>query len=55
MIYVYVNVIMTPIILYTNFKFKLKVKNKDLKNKNFKSLKKEIEEHLRRWKDLPCS
>jgi len=24
-------------------------------NKNFKSLKKEIEEDLRRWKDLPCS
>ena len=27
---------------------------KDLCDKNFKSLKKEIEE-LRRWKDLPCS
>jgi hypothetical protein len=27
----------------------------DLYNKNFKSLKKEIEEDLRRWKDLPCS
>jgi hypothetical protein len=26
----------------------------DLYNKNFKSLKKEIEEDLRRWKDLPC-
>jgi hypothetical protein len=23
--------------------------------KNFKSLKKEIQEDLRRWKDLPCS
>jgi hypothetical protein len=23
--------------------------------KNFKSLKKEFEENLRRWKDLPCS
>jgi hypothetical protein len=23
--------------------------------KNFKSLKKKIEEDLRRWKDLPCS
>jgi hypothetical protein len=23
--------------------------------KKFKSLKKEIEEHTRRWKDLPCS
>jgi hypothetical protein len=28
---------------------------KDLCNKNFKSLKKETEEDLRRWKDLPCS
>jgi hypothetical protein len=27
----------------------------DLYNKNFKSLKKEIEEDLRRWKYLPCS
>jgi hypothetical protein len=24
-------------------------------DKNFKSLKKEIEEDLRRWKDFPCS
>jgi hypothetical protein len=28
---------------------------KDLYDKNFKSLKKEFEEDLRRWKDLPCS
>ena len=28
---------------------------KDLYDKNFKFLKKEIEENLRRWKDLPCS
>jgi hypothetical protein len=28
---------------------------KDLYDKNFKSLKKEIEENLRRWKDLPYS
>jgi hypothetical protein len=28
---------------------------KDLYNKNFKSLKKEIKEDLRKWKDLPCS
>jgi hypothetical protein len=28
---------------------------KDLYDKNFKSLKKAIEEDLRRWKDLPCS
>jgi hypothetical protein len=27
---------------------------KDLSDKNFKALKKEIED-LRRWKDLPCS
>jgi hypothetical protein len=27
---------------------------KDLYDKNFKSLKKEIEDDLRRWKDLPC-
>ena len=28
---------------------------KELYDRNFKSLKKEIEEDLRRWKDLPCS
>jgi hypothetical protein len=28
---------------------------KDLYDKNFKFLKKEIQEDLRRWKDLPCS
>jgi hypothetical protein len=28
---------------------------KDLYDKKFKSLKKEIKECLRRWKDLPCS
>ena len=28
---------------------------RDLYKKNFKSLKKEIEEELRKWKDLPCS
>jgi hypothetical protein len=28
---------------------------KDLYDKNFRSLKKEIKEDLRRWKDLPCS
>jgi hypothetical protein len=28
---------------------------KDLYDKNFKSLKKEIKEDLRRWKDMPCS
>jgi hypothetical protein len=30
-------------------------KVKDPYNKNFMSLKKEIKEDLRRWKDLPCS
>ena len=28
---------------------------KDLYDKNFKLLKKEIEEDFRKWKDLPCS
>jgi hypothetical protein len=28
---------------------------KDIYDTNFKSLKKEIKEVLRRWKDLPCS
>jgi hypothetical protein len=28
---------------------------KDLYDKNFKSLKEEIEGDLRRWEDLPCS
>jgi len=28
---------------------------KDLYDKNFKPLKKESEEDIRRWKDLPCS
>jgi hypothetical protein len=28
---------------------------KDLYDNNFKSLKKEIKQDLRRWKDLPCS
>jgi ribosomal protein S13 len=28
---------------------------KDLYDKNFNSLKKEIKEDLRTWKDLPCS
>ena len=30
-------------------------KIKDLYDKNFKSLKKETEEDLKRWKDPPCS
>ena len=28
---------------------------KDLYNENYRTLKKEIQENLRRWKDLPCS
>jgi hypothetical protein len=28
---------------------------KDLYDKNFKSMKKEFKEDLKRWKDLPCS
>jgi hypothetical protein len=28
---------------------------KDLYDNNFKSLKKEIKEDLRKWRDLPCS
>ena len=28
---------------------------KDLSNENYRTLKKEIEENLRRWKHLPCS
>ena len=28
---------------------------KDIYDKNFKSLKKEIKGEFRRWKDLPCS
>ena len=34
---------------------KLTKEVKDLFDKNFKSLKKEIEEDTRKWKDLPCS
>jgi hypothetical protein len=32
----------------------LSTKVKDLYDKNFNSLKKEIKKGLRRWKDLPC-
>jgi hypothetical protein len=48
----------TPITIVTNYIKYLGVslakEVKDLYNKKFKSLKKEIED-LRRWKDLPCS
>ena len=49
----------TPFIIVTNNRKYIGViltkEEKDLCDKNFKSLKKEIEEDLRRWKDLPCS
>ena len=44
--------IVTNIITYLSVTLTKQVK--DLYDKNFKSLKKEIED-LRRWKDLPCS
>jgi hypothetical protein len=50
---------MTPFTIVTNNTKYLGVtltkQVKDLYDKNFKSLKKEIKEYLRRWKDLPCS
>jgi hypothetical protein len=50
---------MTPFIIFTNnIKYlgvTLTKQVKDLYDKDFKSLKKEIEEDFRRWKDLPCS
>jgi len=49
---------MTPfIVVKNNTKYlgiTLTNQGKDLCDKNFKSLKKEIKEDLRRWKDLPC-
>ena len=49
----------TPFTIVTNNMKYLGViltkKVKDLYDKNFKSLKTEIKEDLRRWKDLPCS
>jgi hypothetical protein len=49
----------TPFTIFTyNIKYLGVTLTKELKNlydKNFNSLKKEIEEDLRRWKDLPCS
>jgi len=50
---------MTPVtIVPNNIKYRdvtLTKQVKDLYDKNFKSLKKEIEKDLRRWQDLPCS
>jgi hypothetical protein len=49
----------TPFSIVTNnikyFGITLTKEVKDLYDKNFKSLKEVIKEHLRRWKDLPCS
>jgi hypothetical protein len=49
----------TPFIIVTNnikcLGVTLTKEGKDLYDKNFKSLKKEIKEDLRIWKDLPCS
>jgi hypothetical protein len=49
----------TPFIIITNNMKYLGVtltkQVKGMYNKNFKSLKKEIKEDFRRWKDLPCS
>ena len=36
-------------------RFNLTKEAKDLYSENYRTLKKEIEEDLRRWKDLPCS
>ena len=44
---------MTNNIKYVGVTLTMEVK--DLYDKNFKSLKKEIKDHLKRWKDLPCS
>jgi hypothetical protein len=47
-----------PFTIVTNIKYlgvTLTKEVKDLYDKNVKSLKKEIEEDLRRWTDLPCS
>ena len=50
---------MTPFIIATNnIKYLIVTitkEVKDLYNENSKSLKKEIKDDLRRWKDLPCS
>ena len=50
---------MTPFTIATNnIKYlgvTLTKQVKDLYDKNFRSLKKEIEDDLRKWKNLPCS
>jgi hypothetical protein len=45
-------------IITNNIKYLIVTLSKQVKypnDKNFKSMKKEIEEDLRRWKDIPCS
>jgi hypothetical protein len=50
---------MTPFTIVTNnikyFSVSLIKQVKHLYDKNFKTMKKEIKEDLRVWKDLPCS
>ena len=50
---------MTPFTIATNninyLGVTLTKQVKDLCDKNFRSLKREIEEDLRKWKNLPCS
>jgi hypothetical protein len=38
-----------------HFEINLTKETKDLFNENYKPLKREIEEDIRRWKDLTCS
>jgi hypothetical protein len=49
----------TPFTIVTNnikyLSVTLTNQRKDLYDKNFKSLKKEIKEDIKSWKDLPCS
>jgi hypothetical protein len=48
----------TPFTIVTNIKFlgvTLTKQVKDLYDNSFKSLKKEIEEDMGKWRDLPCS
>jgi hypothetical protein len=49
----------TPFIVVTNnikyLSVTLTKQVKDLYDKNFQLLKKDIKEDIRRWKDLPCS
>ena len=49
----------TPFSIFTNnIKYLVVTLTKEVKelyDKNFKSLKKELKEDLRRWKDFPCS